>query len=126
MTFTRRDIEIVVPLDTDHSGAISTAEYAAAKPRLHDLGGRLIEIESEGRSIFPQSIEFEFDESDKLHFKMHYLASTGGDFRVTSTIIKQLSRGHRQYFVVRDHRGSVLTKSLLTARNPWTLVNPEL
>jgi hypothetical protein len=110
-------------MDTDHDAAVSAAEYAAAESRLLGLGEKLIEIESEDQSLLPQSIEIEFDESDALHFRVNFPATAGREFRVKSAIINQLSRGHRQYLVVKDQQGTVLADSLLTARNPWSLVS---
>lgn len=116
ITFARRDMEVLVRMDSDHDGTVSGAEYAAAYPRLIGLAHNLLVIDTDKRRMLPESVAVELDESDALDFRLDYASAKGEAIAVESSIIPRLRRGHRQYLVVRDDQGALLTETLLTAR----------
>lgn len=122
ITFARRDMEVLVPMDTDHDGAVSRTEYTAAYPRLIGLAHRVLFIDIDNQRMPPASVAVAIDESDALQFRLDYGGVKAEAIAVESPVIPRLRRGHRQYLVVRDDQGVMLTETLLSARKPLILV----
>jgi hypothetical protein len=118
-------MEVLVSMDSDHDGAVSAAEYTAAYPRLMVLGESMLAIEIDKRRILPETVDIELEESDALHFQLAYADIEGTGFTVDSNIITKLSRGHRQYLIVRDRQGTPLAEAMLTARKPQARVKAQ-
>ena len=115
LTFARRDIETRLPIDTDHDGTVTAAEFAAARPHLDLLAPGMLDISVDDQSVAAQHTAIELDQSDALHVQLDFPLPTGTRLSVSSPMIAQLARGHRQYVSVRDAAGTLVTEHILDA-----------
>jgi hydrogenase/urease accessory protein HupE len=115
LTFARRDFETLVPIDVNHDGTVSAAEFAAARPHLHTLAGSVLELSVDDQRVAEQVVAVELDDSDALHVQLNFLWQTGTWLRVSVPIIVRLARGHRQYVSVRDHQENLVVEQVLDA-----------
>jgi hypothetical protein len=123
LTFARRDIETRLPIDTDHDGTVTTAEFAAARPHLYLLASGMLDIRVDDQGVAVQHTAIELDQSDALHVQLDFPLPTGVRLSVSAPMIAQLARGHRQYVSVRDVAGTLVMEHILDAeRAAFTLV----
>ncbi|MCZ6874104.1 MAG: HupE/UreJ family protein [bacterium] len=115
LTFARRELESLVPIDADHDGSVSAEEFAIARPHLDALAARLIEVRDGGLRIAAQITAVELDASDALHFYLRFPCQTGSQLRLSAPIIAKLARGHRQYVSIRDASGDLIADRMLDA-----------
>jgi hypothetical protein len=115
LTFARRDIETRLPIDTDHDGTVTAAEFAAARPHLDLLAPGMLDISVDDQSVAAQHTAIELDQSDAIHVQLDFPLPTGTRLNVSSPLIAQLARGHRQYVSVRDAAGTLVTEHILDA-----------
>ena len=101
LTFARRDIETRLPIDTDHDGTVTAAEFAAARPHLDLLAPGMLDISVDDQSVAAQHTAIELDQSDAIHVQLDFPLPTGTRLSVSSPMIAQLARGHRQYVSVQ-------------------------
>jgi hydrogenase/urease accessory protein HupE len=113
LTFSRRDIESLVNIDTDRDGVASIAEWTAAQPHLVALAPRLIEIAHHHRRLVPQVTSVQLDTSDALHVHMTFSGLTGSPLRIHARILSELARGHRQHLTVYRDTGERLANRML-------------
>ncbi|MGQ0657769.1 MAG: HupE/UreJ family protein [Chromatiales bacterium] len=114
-TFARRDIEAIIPIDADNDGAVSVAEFAAARPYLEKLGNAAIEVSVDEQRLSAEPPAIELDDSDALHFRLGFAQTAGSRIGISVPIVAKLARGHRQYLAVRDGDGQLLADQLLSA-----------
>jgi hypothetical protein len=74
LTFARRDIELLIPMDADQDGQLTPTEFAAAQPMLQKLACCMIEISSDGQRVAAELGAMERDESDALYFHLRFPA----------------------------------------------------
>lgn len=115
-TFARREIEPLVPIDTDRNGDVSAIEFASARPRLNALASRLVEITSDDRRLAAHAVSVQLDSSDALHFNLIFPMPTGSPLRLHTRILEELSRGHRQHLSVYNATGEQLANRILDAK----------
>lgn len=118
LTFARRDIETLIPIDADRDGSVTTAEFDAAIPHIRILASGMIEISIDNQRVAAQLIAVEFDQSDALHFQLNFPGETCSRLSASIPIITKLARGHRQYVSVRDEKKKIVTERILNADNP--------
>jgi hydrogenase/urease accessory protein HupE len=116
----RREIEPLVPMDTDRDGTVSTRELAAAQPGLQALGATAIALE--GSTGVPA---IELDDSDGLHVRLALAPPASTDVRVRVPLIGRLALGHRQYVQVRDRRGAPVAEHVLHAGSSGFTLVPD-
>ncbi len=109
ITFARRDVESLVPIDRDGDGVASEVEIAAARAELESLGGSLLEV----GGAAPERLAVEVDASDVVRFALTFPVSTAREVR--TPILDRLPRGHRQHVAVRDASGATVAQGLLAA-----------
>lgn len=120
LTYARRDIEAIIPIDTDGDGAVSVAEFASARPHLERFGSGAIEISVDEQRLSAEPAAIELDDSDALHFRLALRLQAGSRIGISVPIITTLARGHRQYLSVRDENGQLLAERLLSpAASQW-------
>lgn len=117
LTFARRDIESLITIDTNRDGLATPAEIDAVLPHLRTLANSFIEISAGNRQIAAQGVAIKPDQSDALHFEVHFLRKEDLLFIVGMPILKKLARGHRQYMSVRDKKNDLVAERILNADN---------
>lgn len=117
LTFARRDIESLITIDTNRDGLATPAEIDAVLPHLRTLANSFIEISAGNRQIAAQGVAIKPDQSDALHFEVHFLRKEDLLFIVGMPILKKLARGHRQYMSVRDKKNNLVAERILNADN---------
>jgi hydrogenase/urease accessory protein HupE len=115
LTFARRDIETLVPIDMNHDGTVTVEEFAAALPHLRTLAGSVLELSLDDQRIAEQVVAVELDDSDALHVQLTFLWQAGSRLRVSVPIMARLARGHRQYVSVRDYQENLVVDHVLDA-----------
>lgn len=126
LTFSRREIEALVPIDTNDDGVANATELTAARPHLNALAPRLIEIASDGRRLSVQTASVRLDTSDALHVHLMFPRYTGSQLRIKSLILAELARGHRQHVSVYSAAGERLANRMLDANRAgfeWSLAH---
>jgi len=118
LTFARRDIESLIPIDTDRDGSVTAAEFDAALPLLKMLTSSMMEISIDNQRVAAQVASVELDQSDALHFQLNFPQKVGSQLSVSMPIIAKLARGHRQYVSVRDKKENLVAECILNANNP--------
>lgn len=117
VTFARRDIELLITIDTNRDGSVTPAEIDAALPHLRILANSFMEISTGNRQIAVQGVAVEIDQSDALHFEFHFPQQHGSQFIIGTPILKKLAHGHRQYVSVQDKKHSLVAERILNADN---------
>ena len=118
LTFARRDIESLTPIDTDRDGSVTATELDAAHPRLQILASSAIEIGADNQRVAAHVTAIELDQSDALHFQLNFPRKACSQLSVSMPIIAKLARGHRQYVSVRNEKEKLVTERILNANNP--------
>ncbi len=115
LTFSRRELEALVPMDTDRNGAASAAEFVSVRPDIKALAPRLIEIRDDDQRLAPQVASTQLDASDALHVRLTFPRRTGSKLRVNALILDELARGHRQHVSVYGATGELIANRMLDA-----------
>lgn len=115
LTFARRDMETLVPMDADLDGVVVAAEFAAAYPQLAALADDILVVQIDGQRLSTESTAIELDESDALHIRYTLARQPGTRLSVSLPVIVRLGRGHRQYAAVRNAQGGLLMEVILEA-----------
>src|SRR4029077_4660838 len=64
------------------------------------------------------------DDKDGVHFDWQFSGPTGGSLLIRSTWLRELARGHRQYFSVLDEARHVVAEQMLDAGHDSVAVQP--
>ena len=115
LTFARREIDTLVPLDANRDGTVTAEELATARAHLAALGPDLLTLSSAGLERTAQLTTVALDQSDALHVWLQFPPLTDERLRVTAPILARLARGHRQYLSVRDAQERPLLARILDA-----------
>jgi hydrogenase/urease accessory protein HupE len=114
-TFSRADIEALVPLDVDRDGTVSSEELHRARPKLEALTRNVFSVSGTNVAVDSEP-GFRLDENNNFHIA-ETLRAQGPKVTVESALIKQLPRGHRQFINVVNDQGAILAEALLTAED---------
>lgn len=115
LTFARADIETVVKLDTNGDGEVSAVEWNAAQPLLTEVAQRALRVRIDEKSVPPESSRFRLDETNNFHLTATFPARGARQLVLTSTLIEQMPRGHRQFVSVQGETSGVQAEALLNA-----------
>lgn len=97
LTYARADIELLVPLDADRDGVVSSAEFSQAKSQLESLAAEAIAVSANDQTVPVSFNGVELDDSNGVHFNFFFAKPQGEPFTLQSKLIERLPRGHRQY-----------------------------
>ena len=115
LTFQLSDIERIQQLDADNNGAISTAEFAAARPELEMLARRGFEVWLDGERAEAFETSVDLDQSQAVHFHFNFPPLQARHLELRAGLLASLPRGHKQYLCLRDAGGKVLAERILEA-----------
>lgn len=126
VTYARRELEALVPIDTDQNQQVSAEELARAKPGLRALADRLLAVSLDDTPVDAQVTRIHVDQSDGLHVDLAFRWSQDVPLRLRVPLLAQLALGHRHYVTVRDAEGTLRAEYLLRAEPASLLLNPDL
>ncbi|MEP7271224.1 MAG: hypothetical protein ABI882_06945, partial [Acidobacteriota bacterium] len=117
LTLARTDIANLCALDTDGDGSVSRSELEAAMPLLKPIAARSLEIEQDGQMLEQAEVFVDLSEGDAIRFRLVFSRPVGRLLHVTSTLLKRLPLGHRQFLTLHDQAGRMVRNSMLDAGN---------
>jgi hypothetical protein len=124
-TFARADIEALAPLDANHDGKVSAAEWRQARPSLELLLRETLIVRGNNDPTVLTEVGFQLDEKDNFHVA-GVLRAEGVKLTLESALIKRLPRGHRQFLSVLNAQGKPLGEALLSVEHDTLEVNREV
>jgi hydrogenase/urease accessory protein HupE len=116
--FAPADAQEFLPVTLRREGSWTQADFEAAQEQLLAVAPQLWEVKAGERPVAPRDIRVELLPDDNVSFFLTFPAVGGAD-RITlrATKVPDLPNGHRQFVIVADEQGSVVTKKLLSARD---------
>jgi len=118
MEISRQDLELLVPIDTDHNGTVITEELSAVRSDLELLISSGINVRTARDKYQPNFISIEQATEDGIAIDLQYELSDTSEVQIHIPLIAQLARGHRQYLTVLDANGNLLAQHILAASSP--------
>jgi len=118
VSFAIGDAKVLVPIDEDGDGRLSTEEISRGTPRLKELAAQALVVELGGRAVEPEPGEVYVDPGDAVHLVVSFPAEGAALATVRCALFARLPRGHRQYLTLSDDSGALLVKRMLDAKHP--------
>lgn len=115
MVFARKDIEVLVPMDANHDGAVTADEVLAARTSLKSPIMAAVEVRGAKKKHQPKLVRIKPTPGDAVNIELHYEYREAREVGVHVPLIAQLARGHRQYLTVQDAEGNLLAQHILAA-----------
>src|SRR5262245_13251556 len=116
LSFAPADIESLTPIATDHNQQISATQFLAAQSSLEHLARDSMAIVVDGKPASCEGVTVMIDrESSAVRFWLKCSGVSGTHLDLDSLLLKKLARGHKQYLVVRDEKGSIVAEQMLEA-----------
>jgi hydrogenase/urease accessory protein HupE len=113
LSLSRGDVETLLPLDTNHDGRVTAAEFAAARPALEELMATALEVELDGHRVTAADRSVDLDASDAIQGRLTFPCLARGQLRICFAWFSQLPRGHRQFVSLRDAQDRLLEERML-------------
>ena len=110
-----RDAELLVALDTNLDGEISSEELTAGAAELKKQTGGAVELEMDGQKVKPGEVQFLFDDGGNANAYLKYSAGKFTNLVVRSLWLAKWPAEHRQMFTLMNPKGETLTERMLTA-----------
>jgi hydrogenase/urease accessory protein HupE len=122
--FAPADAQQLLPADQRTEERWSQAEFDAAHETLLQLAPKLWEVRSGDTVLTPRDVRVELLAGDNVSFFVLFPRPGAGDKLILrAPKLRELPSGHRQFVIVSDERGSMITKKLLKAED-FTLAVP--
>ena len=103
----------------------SAADISEVRSPLEAVAPALWEVRSGGRQMTPRSVRVELLPGDNLSFYLEFPPPDGpSPLILKASKLIELPAGHRQFVIVYDHRGSAITRKLLSSRD-YTIEVPS-
>jgi hydrogenase/urease accessory protein HupE len=114
-----QELEAVAPLDTNRDRTLGDDELEAAKARLVRLGETALSIESDGRMLSLKSpVQVQRDDPTGIRFDLIFEFPSTQVLTLTSEIIAELQRSHRQIVTIRSAAGTTIGEAVLDRERP--------
>lgn len=127
ITFAERELEAVVPMDSDQSGDVSAAEFLSAKTRLQSAIAAGVALRLDHQPQSPQLLSITQTPSDTVEVALGFQTPLSASATVTVPLIARLARGHRQYLTVRHDSGELLGQYVLDSQTgPLTVPRTKI
>jgi hydrogenase/urease accessory protein HupE len=117
LTFAREEIAALVPMDSDHDGQITQAEFDATRAQLEEMAIQSFIVSVGGRDLPPTKVSSILGDSNALHLNLIFPATVEGRLGISAPLLARLARGHRQFLTIRDATGKTLSEKMLDANN---------
>ncbi len=125
LTFSKTDIASLIELDSDMDGAVSDAELDQATPALKQWLQQAFQLSVADKDLTGKHINIQQDDSNALHFRLHYPINQGEQLVLRSPMLDTLPLGHRQFVKVRVEDAIVNTRILSARTSLMTLDIPK-
>jgi hydrogenase/urease accessory protein HupE len=114
-----QELEDVAALDSNHDRTLSDEEFGVGKARLVRLGETAFSLESDGRMLSLKSpVKVQREDITGLRFDLEFELPFTQVLTLTSEIIAELQRGHRQIVTVRGTDGVTIGEAVLERDRP--------
>jgi hydrogenase/urease accessory protein HupE len=120
--FARKDIERLVPIDSDGDETITETEFEAAKPELMSAVAAALDLRLNERQLVATSVEADFDSTGGIQLLLSYPRESGQHLQLTSRLVAKIGFGHRQFLSIRDENGNLIDERLLGGSDETTEV----
>jgi hydrogenase/urease accessory protein HupE len=118
LAMARSDVERLIPLDANHDGRITEAEFQAALPQLQTVARQAFQVTASGRVLVPTNLLVQLDQRDGVQFQIPFQGVATGAVSIRATLLDKLPRGHRQFFSLRDQDQRLMAERMLDATSP--------
>jgi len=118
ITLACADVGMIAPLDSDHDGHVTTAEFEGARTNLERVANDALKVSVDGMSAMLSGITAWLEESGEVQFTQCFKLPEGSRLQVQSNLLGSLPRGHRQYALLRDAAGNPLGDKILDVNQP--------
>lgn len=117
--FAPADVELLLPAQLRTERIWTEVEFEAARDQLRALAPKLWSVEAGGSTVPPRETRVELLPGDNVSFHLVYSLPPRAAEKLTlrSPKVLELPPAHRQFVIVSDERGSMLTRKLLSARD---------
>lgn len=115
LTLAPVDIGVLVPMDADHDGRVTAAEFDAVSDTLQRVAREAIEVRFDDQRVEARDARVRL-EGDNIHIELTFPRPTAQSLSLRSGLVAKLPRGHRQYLTLQAEDGSTLEERLLDAR----------
>lgn len=116
--FAPADAQQLLPPASRTDERWTAAEFEAVRDQLVALAPQLWDVRSGERKLLPRDARVELLPGDNVSFQLVFTREPGGDkLTLRAQKLPVLPTGHRQFVIISDARGSVITKKLLSARD---------
>ena len=116
--FAPADAAQLLPPAARHEGSWTQAEFDAVHERLLAIAPGLWEMRAGEALVRPREVRVQLLPGDNVSFHLEFPRPPGGEkLTLRAPKLVDLPSGHRQFVIVADETGSVVTKKLLNARD---------
>jgi hydrogenase/urease accessory protein HupE len=116
--FAPADAQQLLPPASRTDERWTSTEFEAVRNQLVALAPQLWDVRSGERKLLPRDARVELLPGDNVSFNLVFPREPGGDkLTLRAQKLPVLPTGHRQFVIISDARGSVITKKLLSARD---------
>jgi hydrogenase/urease accessory protein HupE len=114
--FAPADAQEFLPVTALREGSWTQEDFEQVHERLLAVAPQLWEVRADGRAIKPADARVELLPEDNVSFTLVFPEAAKAERLVLRALrIPELPGGHRQFVIVADASGSVITKKLLSA-----------
>lgn len=112
------DVRLLVPeLEAGADGKVVAATWEAALPRLKEFATNAMEVVWDAGRVQAREVKLAADDGQAIHMLVTFPREKSSHLSVRSALISKLSRGHREYAVLRDEQGMLLAEGMLDVKN---------
>jgi hydrogenase/urease accessory protein HupE len=116
--FAPADAQFLLPVELRTEDKWDEADFELVRAHLLTIAPLLWDVRSGDSRLVPRDAKVELLPGDNVSFQLVFpRGPTGGPLTLRAPKIPDLPSGHRQFVVISDERGSVLTKKLLKAQD---------
>lgn len=117
--FAPADIQQLLPPEQRSDGTWTQSEFEAARDGLRAIAPLLWEVRRGDTLLVPRASRVELLPGDNVSFHLVFPPPEAGasELVLRAPKLGELPAGHRQFVIVSDARGSLITKKLLSARD---------
>ena len=116
--FAPADAQFLLPPASRSEDKWTAEEFENVRDELQVVARGLWEVRTGGSALVPQEVRVELLAGDNVSFQVVFPLEAGTDvLTLKASKLPELPSGHRQFLIVSDERGSVITKKLLKAQD---------
>lgn len=121
--FAPADARYLLPAEFHGDGSFTLEEFESVRERLLAVAPQLWEVRSGTKVSTVRDLKVELLPGDNVSFQFVFPRPPGVSLRLSALKLPELPESHRQFVIISDENGSVITKKLLKAED-FTLEVP--